>query len=153
MNFIAILKLLSRTQERNFEDNVGLEICKSISMSEETKNKIIKGLEYFEKQQLYKEKGITQAKLAVQLQTNTKYLSVIIKNYKAENFNLYISMLRVNYIVEKLENNMEYRKYKISYLASETGFATSSSFTRTFRKIIGITPSAYINLQNIQVVN
>ncbi|MCJ7935657.1 MAG: helix-turn-helix domain-containing protein [Chryseobacterium sp.] len=117
----------------------------AVTISEEAVIQILEGLELFEKEQQYREKGITQGKLATRLQTNTKYLSLVIKNYKAENFNLYINKLRISYVVEKLADDPEYRKYKISYLADETGFATHSAFTRTFREITGATPSSYIS--------
>jgi len=149
-NLIGILNVLSISQEETFRE-IETVIDETLLISEETKKQIMEGLELFEKQQLFREKGITQTKLAVRLKTNTKYLSVIIKHNKAENFSLYINRLRVSYIVEKLKTDTKYRKYKISYLADETGYATASSFTRTFRKIIGITPSAYINLQNITI--
>ncbi|WP_412850524.1 helix-turn-helix domain-containing protein [Chryseobacterium sp. PMSZPI] len=117
----------------------------NLIISEETALQILNGLELFEKQLQFREKGITQGKLATRLETNTRYLSAIIKDYKAENFNLYINRLRINYIFKRLENDAEYRKYKVSYLAEDAGYTNASSFARIFKEITGITPSSYID--------
>lgn len=119
---------------------------KDESLSEETEIKLLKGLEKFEKANGYNEKGIALGKIAVQLNTNVKYLSNVIKKHKADNFSSYINTLRINYIVHQLENIPEYRKYKVSYLSEETGFSSANAFSKVFKDITGVSPSSYINL-------
>ncbi|WP_300354904.1 helix-turn-helix domain-containing protein [Chryseobacterium sp.] len=122
------------------------EIQKNDALNEETEIRLLQGLEKFEKEHGYNEKGIALGKIASQLNTNTKYLSIVIKNHKADNFSNYINTLRINYIIDKIENAPEYRKYKLSYLAEETGFSSANAFSKVFKDFTGVSPSSYISL-------
>src|SRR5690606_20454014 len=101
-------------------------------------------LEKFEKSQKFTNPKLTISTLAVQLKTNTTYLSEVINHYKGKNFNTYINELRINYICEKIYAHPEYLNYKISYLAEESGFASHSAFATVFKSITGISPSAFL---------
>ncbi len=91
-------------------------------------------------------KDISLSRLALQFETNTKYLSEIVNNYKQKNFNSYINELRINYIIKKLENDPQYLQYKISYLAEESGFSSHSLFATVFKTVTGISPTTFITL-------
>lgn len=129
------------------------EVPKNDTLNEETEIRLLQGLGKFEKEQGYNQKGIALGKIASQLNTNTKYLSMVIKNHKAGNFSNYINTLRINYIVDKIENAPEYRKYKLSYLAEETGFSSANAFSKVFKDITGVSPSSYISLLGEEKTN
>ncbi|MCT3917986.1 helix-turn-helix transcriptional regulator [Elizabethkingia anophelis] len=76
--------------------------------------------------------------------TNPRYLSQIIREYKGLNFNGYINQLRINYISRKLYDTAIYREYKISYLAEECGYISPQVFINAFKKETGMTPSYFI---------
>ncbi|PZU85588.1 MAG: hypothetical protein DI529_09700 [Chryseobacterium sp.] len=114
-------------------------------ISIETETRILKRLMAFEKSGKFLRKDFTISALAAQLNTNSKYLSEIIKKNKSQNFNNYINNLRINYIVHKLYNEPKYREYKISYLAEECGYASPQVFVIAFKKINGVTPSYFID--------
>lgn len=116
-----------------------------IVISIETETRILKRLLAFEKSEKFLRKDFSLGLLAAQLNTNSKYLSEVIKNNRAQNFNNYINTLRINYIVRKLYNEPKYREYKISYLAEECGYASSQVFVIAFKKINGVTPSYFID--------
>ncbi|KMQ61164.1 hypothetical protein ACM40_15855 [Chryseobacterium sp. BLS98] len=118
------------------------------AISYETESQILKRLDKFEDKLHFLQKGITQGKLAAQVDTNVRYLSIVIKKYKAENFNAYLNTLRIKYIIGKLKNDKEYRRYKVRCLADECGYFTVASFTKIFGEITGYTPSAYIAFLN-----
>lgn len=101
-------------------------------------------LQKFEDSQKFTNPKLTISSLALQLKTNTSYLSEVINKYKGKNFNTYINELRIAYICQKIYNNKAYQNYKISYLAEECGFASHSSFATVFRNITGISPSVFI---------
>lgn len=138
LNEIKVLPETNRVLKNN------IKLTEAISNS--TELHILNGLKEFENNLQFIQKGITQGNLASELQTNVRYLSEIIKKYKAENFNSYINNLRINYIIHKIETESLYRKYKISYLAEACGFPTSASFTKIFKEITGLTPSSYLVL-------
>ncbi|MGG5208009.1 helix-turn-helix domain-containing protein [Chryseobacterium sp. MIQD13] len=117
---------------------------KRSQISSETLENILQRLNDFEKTNKFTKKNITLSSLATQLKTNNQSLSEIINKHKGKNFNSYINELRILYIAEKIKNDDEYRKYKISYLAEESGFLSHSTFTKTFKQIIGVSPSEYI---------
>ncbi|MDR2230141.1 MAG: helix-turn-helix domain-containing protein [Flavobacteriaceae bacterium] len=141
-----ILQRKKQEKEAGKEKRINQESLTRDIISYETEFNILKGLEKFENKLQFRQKGITQGILASQLKTNVRYLSLVIKRHKSDNFNLYINKLRVEYIVKKMEVEDEYRKYKISYLAEDAGFSTSGLFTKSFKEITGVTPSAYRDL-------
>lgn len=105
---------------------------------------ILSKLEKFENSQKFTNPKLTISTLAVQLKTNTTYLSEVINNYKGKNFNTYINELRIKYICEKIYTHPEYLNYKISYLAEESGFTSHSSFATVFKSVTGISPSVFL---------
>jgi AraC-like DNA-binding protein len=82
--------------------------------------------------------------LATKLETNTSYLSYIINNTKNQSFKQYITKLRIDYLINKLNTEEQYQNYTIQYLAEEIGYTNASAFTRAFKKELGITPSEHI---------
>lgn len=117
----------------------------SIGISEVTKQDLIKKLIEFENSDIFLEKNISLAKLSSYLNTNTKYLSHIIKIHSDREFNNYINLLRIQYIVNKLNDDSKFINYKISVMADEAGFSSHSKFTQNFKLIIGESPSSYIS--------
>ncbi|GEM_PF-428548 len=147
-DFLNFEKILL-TQEANKKvENQFLKVqplpSETTNMALETEERLLKELESFEKKHLFLSENISLASLAVQFNTNTKYLSYILRKQYHKDFSTYINELKINYILEKLKKEKKYRQYKISYMASECGFSTHSKFTSVFRQIAGITPSKYI---------
>lgn len=129
----------SQKSEENEEST-----SKSIVIPDKTEIEILEKLKKFETSNLFLDKQLRIASLAKKLDTNTRYLSMIINASKDKSFNNYINSLRINYILKKLSSDPKYLTYKISYLAEQCGFASQSSFTSAFKEITGETPSAYI---------
>ena len=122
-----------------------------IQISSETELRILKKLNAFEKSEKFLKKDITLSILSAQMNTNSKYLSEVIKNNKSTSFSNYINNLRINYIIQKLYDDPKYRDYKISYLADESGYSSSQVFVVVFKRIYGMTPSSFI--QNLKEEN
>lgn len=122
-----------------------VSIEKNINIPDHTSKLILLKLNKFEKSQKFIKKDISLTSLANDLNTNTRYLSEIIKQYKKKSYNNYINGLRIDYIKNKLIENPIYREYKISYLAEECGFSSREVFAVTFKKENGVTPSYFIN--------
>ncbi|WP_413532718.1 helix-turn-helix domain-containing protein [Empedobacter brevis] len=116
----------------------------NIHISSKTESDLLRKLELFERNKGYIKKNVNLASLSKQFDTNTKYLSEIIRISRQKQFNAYLNELRVNYIVNRLKNEPEYINTKVSYLASDCGFASHSTFTTTFTQIMNESPSAFI---------
>lgn len=121
-----------------------IQIKTSIAISTATYNTILKNISKFEKSGKFLRKDINLTWLSNHLNTNTKYLSEVIKTHKGKNFNGYINGLRIEYITQKLSEVPVYRGYKISYLAEECGYASPQVFAIAFKKETGLTPSCFI---------
>lgn len=116
-----------------------------IYIPDETVAVLLKKLDKFERSAKYIKKNITLGSMATDLDTNTRYISELIKEYRGKNFNNYINGLRIAFITEKLYHDPQFRKYKVAYLAEYTGFASGTSFTTIFKKETGMTPSYFIS--------
>lgn len=113
-------------------------------MSEAIELKLLNDLEKFEKGTKFTDKLISLPTLAGMLNTNTKYLSYILNTHKNKDFSTYINHLRINYIIEKIENNNVFKNYKISVLAEECGFSSHSKFSAVFKSVTGFSPSTFL---------
>lgn len=116
----------------------------AVGMTDETEKALLRRLEKFEKNQLYLNKDVNRAWLTNYLNTNTRYLTEIIKIHKNNTYNNYINGLRVNYLLHKLVSEPVYREYKIDYLAEECGYSSRQVFLVCFKKETGFTPSYFI---------
>lgn len=116
-----------------------------LNISNETEERIYTELKELEKNsEFYLQPEVSLTRLSTLLNTNTKYLSYVIRKYYEKNFNNYINDLRIYYILKQLQEKSEYSQYKISYLAQETGFSSHSKFSSEFKRVTGIAPSVFI---------
>lgn len=139
-NLKIIKRELFQLKDKEFQKDK-----REIVISAVVEKKILAKLELFETNLFFNKKTITLASLATFCDTNVKYMSHVINSHKNKDFNNYINSLRINYIVDKLNQEPVYRKYKISYLADKCGFSSSSKFINAFKKEKQITPGNYIN--------
>ncbi len=115
-----------------------------ITISSETEQRLIKKLHDFENNNKYIQPDIKLSGLAHQWNTNTKYLSAIIKQEKKQSFASYINSLRIKFIVHQLENEPKYRSYKVSALAEYCGYSSPQVFVNAFKKEMETTPSQFL---------
>ncbi|MFT3793875.1 helix-turn-helix domain-containing protein [Flavobacterium sp.] len=116
-----------------------------IFMPAEAEKNLIEKLHHFEEKKLYLERKVSLSFVAAEIESNTRYLSYIIKKHKGKDFNKYINDLRINYIVQKINDNPLYRQYKINVLAEEAGFSSHSKFGTVFKNTVGVSPSEFIH--------
>ncbi len=144
----SIITNLKNAEKNTASDNIpvsnAVEKNISINITDDTTNSILIKLDKFEKSQKFIKKDLSLTSLANELNTNTRYLSEIIKQYRGKNYNNYINSLRINYIINKLYEDPIYREYKISYLAEVCGFSSREVFAVIFKKETGVTPSYFI---------
>ncbi len=114
-------------------------------ISEAVEAKLLSDLDEFEKTARYTDNQISLPMLAGILNTNTKYLSYVLKTHKSKDFNTYINELRIRYIIAKIEQNDVFKNYKISYLAEEAGFSSHSKFSAIFKSVTGFSPSTFLD--------
>lgn len=114
-------------------------------MSEATESAILEKIKKLEKSHFYLDKDISLNYVAVKLSINQRYLSYVINKNKSIDFAGYINELRIHYITDRLRNDSDFLKYKISFLAELSGLTSHSRFTTTFKKVTGVSPQSFIN--------
>ncbi|MCT3897594.1 helix-turn-helix transcriptional regulator [Elizabethkingia anophelis] len=146
---IIIESLKNKEEEKpktiNNLDSTKINRDNSVHITSKTSAVLFEKLSKFEEDQEFIRGDISRVYLANSLNTNTKYLSEIIKQHTGKSFNNYINGLRINYITELLYKEPKYREYKISYLAEVCGFASREVFATVFKKETGVTPSYFIS--------
>lgn len=142
-----------RRQNRIFkqllEDNKKVEfkpakgIAKELGIAQETLDKVLRLLEKWEKGMRFLDQDITQTSLAVYLETNVRYVSDIILNYRGKKFSEYVNDLKVDYIVEQLKTDKQKRMFTHDALAEEAGFSTTQRFVQAFKSRTGLSPNFF----------
>ncbi|MDG4947055.1 AraC family transcriptional regulator [Weeksellaceae bacterium KMM 9713] len=101
-------------------------------------------LEKFEQTDLFIKKYISLPRLATYCDTNIKYLSYYINEYKEMNYNRYINELKVNYVKDRLRNDPDFRRNSFLVISKLTGFSSQNKFFTIFKEVTAMTPSDYV---------
>ena len=107
---------------------------------------ILTQLERFENENKFLDSQISQKSVSEDLGTNSTYFSKIINTYKGKNFALYISDLRLDYIIDHLQNDVKYLNMDVKELASIAGFSSTENFSDNFRRKFDLKPSVFIKM-------
>lgn len=135
------LKLKLRYHEEKVDDH---QVSHAVGITDKTIKILLRRLEKFEQSKFFLKKDMSSPSLANYLNTNTKYLTEIIKLRSNTTYTSYINGLRIDYVTRKLVESPVYREYKIEYLAEECGYASRQVFINSFKKETGVTPSYFI---------
>ncbi|WP_299680816.1 AraC family transcriptional regulator [uncultured Tenacibaculum sp.] len=138
-------------QNKEKEENIEIETPKEkesqkveYNIDEELEKKILTKIDTVDNELSFLKSDFTINTLAKALETNSTYISFVFNKNKNETFKQYYSRKKIDYIVEKLNNDKVYRNYSVQALAEEVGYTNASAFTRVFKKYMNITPSVYI---------
>ncbi|OAH72579.1 hypothetical protein AXA65_10175 [Chryseobacterium sp. FP211-J200] len=124
---------------------------KKTHITEAIKQDLLQKLKKFEDKKQFTQKGLTIQKLAVQLDTNSNYLSDVINEQKGMNFNRYLGDLRIRHITTLLFEKNMYLNYTIDSLAKECGIASRQNFSDLFHEINGIRPTDFIRKRKKEI--
>lgn len=114
-------------------------------LKEEVALPLLMELKKFENNKRYLEKGMTLARMADVLNTNPKYVAMLVHQYRANKTTLeYINELKISYLVQLLAENTRARNYTHKALAAEIGYSTTNSLHKAFLKYKGIPFSEYL---------
>lgn len=122
----------------------------TLHIDEQIVSDIENGITQFELNKGFLKRDIKSSILAEELNTNSKYLTMVIKSQTGKNFVQYINDLRIEYIIYKIQNSPKLQNYTVRALAREAGFNSPEVFSKTFYKTKGIYPSYFIKqIKNI----
>ncbi len=140
--FKSLLNEKTATQKK--DSIAGTKQKQRLDISEDTINHIAKCLDQFENEGKYLKMHLTLDKMAKSFKTNSKYLSLLLNQTKGKSVSQYVNDLRIDYVVDKLKNDLRFRKFTIKAIANEIGFSTDRAFSKAFYKKTGIYPSYFI---------
>lgn len=89
------------------------------------------------------QEDFTVDKLAMLVNSNTKYVSQVINEKLGKNFNTLLNEQRINEVCKRLVDTANNGNKTNDAIAEEVGFKSRSHFIRTFKKITGLTPTQY----------
>lgn len=84
--------------------------------------------------------------LAASVNSNIKYVSIVINDVFRKNFSTFVNEYRVNLACERLADSDRFGHYSISGIGESVGFKSNATFTTVFKKFVGITSSVYYKL-------
>lgn len=93
------------------------------------------------KNEWWRDPELNLAQCAKHLGTNTSHLSRAINDGLGQNFNELINGLRVDAVKAKLIDPTESRD--VLDIAFEAGFSSKASFNRSFKLVVGVTPTTF----------
>jgi AraC-like DNA-binding protein len=129
------------------DDKYECQMIETETFSPEELNKynelFIKIKKYFIEKKPYIDAGFTMLKLASYLNSNTLYVSRAIKLNSGTNFNLFVNTYRIDFVKNMLDKGSATR-YTMQYIYKSAGFKQQSTFNTVFKRIVGLTPTAYL---------
>ena len=134
----------NNTKSENTIEKINI---KSI-VTKEVSIKILSELQNFDNKKAYLKPNLNLNKVAKTLNTNSKYLSIVINQTYNKSVVQYINDLRIEYVILKLKEDQKFRKYTIKAIAIEIGFNTDQAFSKAFHKKTGVFPSSFIKELN-----
>lgn len=124
------------------EEMKGIGEARKISITEDAKTIMIHRLEtLMEKDKIYRDPTLSREKLTDILQTNRTYLSEVVNGYYGKSINQLINSYRINEAVDILSEVKCDMPMKA--IESKIGFSSSSTFFKSFREQVGMSPSKY----------
>ena len=90
----------------------------------------------------YRNKDFSAKQLAVELNTNTRYISAVINSRFNTNFSCLINEYRVKEALHRMTDK-RYTDMNIEEIGTLVGFANRQSFYASFYRIMGETPNNY----------
>jgi AraC-like DNA-binding protein len=118
------------------------------SIDEDSVLKITEGLQKLEKNKLFLKSYFKLAYVAKKLNTNTVYLSNYFNHTKNQTFSAYVQTLRIQFVLNELKNNIQFRYYTLQAIAETIGYKNANTFVAVFKKATGISPNLYIQQLN-----
>ena len=120
------------------------QYARAIGLSEEQATRLLEKVNsVLEDVSVISREDFSLAMLAKMVDSNTKYVSMVINDTYGKNFKTYLNEFRIREACRRLSDTAHYGNMTIQAIYEQLGYKTASSFVAAFRKIIGTTPSQY----------
>nr|WP_255484542.1 helix-turn-helix domain-containing protein [Pedobacter sp. AK017] len=99
-----------------------------------------------QKEAPFRQQGFVINELALALKMPLHHLSYVLNNHYKQRFTDFINSFRIDYVKMRMESG-DWRSLTLEGLAKESGFSSRSTFSVSFKKFTGVTPSQYLQLR------
>lgn len=96
-----------------------------------------------ETDQLYLKPNLDLAMVMAHTGLPQKTISAVLNQHYHKSFNEFVNHYRIESVKQKLEEGKSLN-YTLNGIAAECGFNSQATFQRTFKQMVGITPSQYL---------
>ncbi len=139
-----IIKQLEQYKPDSKFTAVEKEKYKNIIISENKIDKLASRIvDLMENEKIYLKTDTSQKKVADILETNTSYISLVINQKFDCNFNTFLNKYRIKEACSLLSKT-DMKLTTIEAISLQVGFNSTSTFNKSFKNEIGITPSYYL---------
>lgn len=101
---------------------------------------------YMQQEAPFRQQGFVINALALALKMPLHHLSYVLNNHYKQRFTDFINSFRIEYVKKRMESG-DWRSLTLEGLAKESGFSSRSTFSVSFKKFTGVTPSQYLQLR------
>lgn len=114
------------------------------AMSDQQKNTLLsKLLNVLSNPDILCATDLTEQSLALQLESNSTYISKVVNELYHCNFKTLVNDLRVREACRRINDEEHYGQYSIEGIGTSVGFNSRSAFYTAFKRVTGLTPSEY----------
>ena len=127
------------------EKDAAYRFLVSPKLMDELKDKIMNEILFKKK---YKDKNYSAKRLAMDLGTNTRYISAVVNVRFHMNYTSFVNKYRIEEAMTILVDK-RYQELRMEEVSDMVGFANRQSFYASFYRVVGITPREY-RLQHLK---
>ena len=114
------------------------------SISDSTREKVLRRIkEVFEDESIFCQEGFSLNDLAALCESNSRYVSQVINENMSSTFTQLLNNERVKIARKRLMDTEHYGHLTIEAIISDLGCKSRSTFSKTFKRITGLTPSEF----------
>ncbi|MDE5575552.1 MAG: AraC family transcriptional regulator [Bacteroidales bacterium] len=123
------------------------EAASSLPMTEDKMREIEDNIRLvMSHEEIFCREGFSLRDLAKHCGSNTKYVSQILNERMGRSFSQYLNECRVSVARKRFVDFEHYGNLTIEAIISELGFKSRSTFSKTFKRITGLSPSEFQRL-------
>ena len=124
-------------------------------LKEDQKQLLLDGIRrVMEETDEYCQPEFTVATLAKLIDSNERYLSMVVNDHFGKSFTEVLNDYRIKKACERLTtNNAKYAQLTIAAIGQSVGYKSQTTFVKQFRKCTGLTPSVYQKLPQFGIRN
>lgn len=95
----------------------------------------------------YADADFSLERLAELVGSNSKYVSQAVNEHYGKNFSSFVNDYRIRLACRRLADDEAYGAYTIEGVGRSVGYRSKTTFTAAFRRVTGLTPSAWLKLE------